>query len=53
MLSNLKRKFLFKCDDCESISNIEFETEEDLKEIDEDKMLLECSCGGISYVLRN
>lgn len=47
-----KRKFLFKCEDCETILSVEFE-DEDIKKVQEDKMFLECPCGGQCKVLRD
>lgn len=46
MFNLLKRKFLFKCDECEMILSVEFEDEEDLEKVQDDKMILECPCGG-------
>jgi len=53
MFSNLKRKFLFKCDTCEMILNVEFDEEEDLEKLQEDKMILECPCKGQCRALRD
>ena len=44
---------LFKCDTCETIVSVDFEEEEDLKKINEDKVILECKCGGECTILRN
>lgn len=46
-----KRKFLFKCDNCEMILSVEFEEEEDLEKVQEGKMILECPCSGQCKVL--
>lgn len=48
-----KRKFLFKCEDCGMIVSVEFDDPEELEKILEDKMLLECPCGGYCKVLRD
>lgn len=49
-----KRKFLFKCSDCEMIISANFDDEDDIKDIEEDKMTLECvTCGGKCHVLRD
>jgi DNA-directed RNA polymerase subunit RPC12/RpoP len=48
-----KLKFLFKCEDCGMIVSVDLEDEEDVKEANEDKMILACPCGGKSKVLRN
>ncbi len=53
MFSDTKRKFLFKCEECEMILSVEFETEEDLEKIREDKMILECPCSGHCLILRD
>ncbi len=53
MLLNKKQKFLFKCDSCSTIIEMEFEKAKDLADIKEDKILLECKCGGICFVLRD
>lgn len=53
MFSTSKRKFLFKCDTCEIILSVEFEEEEDLQNVTEDKVVLECPCGGQCKVLRD
>lgn len=47
------QSFLFKCKDCGMILSIEFETKEDIKKVNEDKIDLECTCGGDCLVLRN
>ena len=51
MFNVQKRKFLFKCESCEMIISVEFEDEEDLENVQEDKMVLECPCSGQSRVL--
>ena len=48
-----KRKFLFKCDDCGVIISFDFQEESDLKDIQEDKLILECGCQGKCKVLRD
>lgn len=48
-----KQKFLFRCEDCLMVLSVEFEEEEDLKKVQEDKMTLECPCGGHCKVLRD
>jgi hypothetical protein len=53
MLFDKKRKFLFKCEDCSMLLIIELEESQDLKDIQEDKMKLECPCGSVCVVLRN
>lgn len=53
MFSDLKRKFLFKCEDCQMILSIELEEEEDLKKVQDDEMVLECPCSGHCTVLRD
>lgn len=56
MLTCSKRKFLFKCEDCEMIISAEFDEEKDkdaVEEIMSNIMELECKCGGKSLVLRD
>lgn len=53
MINFSKRKFLFKCSDCEMIVSVEFDDPEDLEKIQEDKIALECPCGGYSKILRD
>jgi len=52
-IDNTKRKFLFKCEDCAMILSVDFEDEADIKKVDDDKMILECPCGGNCTVLRD
>ncbi len=47
------RKFLFKCEECETILSVEFDDEDDIKKVQEDKVDLECPCGGYCKVLRD
>lgn len=51
MLGDKKRKFLFKCCECEMIVSVEFEKDDDIKDVANNKVLFECSCGGIQEVL--
>jgi hypothetical protein len=53
MFNNQKRKFLFRCEDCEMVLSVDFEEEDDLQRVDEDKMELECPCGGLCKILRD
>lgn len=53
MFNDLIRKYLFKCEDCQAILSVEFEDPEDFKKIQEDKIELQCPCGGCSKVLRD
>lgn len=53
MLSETNRKFLFKCEECEMIISAEFDDPEDLEDLQEDKIQLECPCGAHCKVLRN
>jgi hypothetical protein len=53
MCAERKRKFLFRCGDCAMILSVEFEEPEDLENIQEDKIFLECPCEGQCAVLRN
>lgn len=53
MFETKKQKFLFKCNECHMIVSVELEDKEDLEKVVEDKLALECPCGGQSYVLRD
>jgi len=53
MFSSSKRKFLFKCDTCELILSVEFDEPEDLEKVQDDKIILECPCGGHCNILRD
>lgn len=47
------RTFLFKCEECSTILSIDFETEEDIKNTNDNKVEIACPCGGKCKVLRN
>ncbi len=49
----IKRKYLFKCDKCNSLITISLEDERDIKDASEDNILLECPCGGYYFILRD
>jgi hypothetical protein len=53
MLSETTRKFLFKCEECNMIISVNFDDPEDLENVQEDKIQLECPCGSHCYVLRD
>jgi hypothetical protein len=53
MFNPSKRKFLFRCEDCNMIVSVEFEDEDDLADIQEDKIVLDCPCQGRCKVLRD
>lgn len=53
MFFDKKIKHLFKCDTCEVILMLEFEEKKEIEEVREDKVLLECPCGGICLPLRD
>lgn len=48
-----KRSFLFRCESCQVILLMDFQSKEDLEDIQEDKIYLECPCKHKCYVLRN
>lgn len=52
-MKSSKREFLFRCDRCQIIISMEFEDVEDIESVLEDKIFLECPCGGKCYVLRD
>lgn len=49
----LKRKFIFRCEDCGKMLETEFDTPEDIKDVEEDKVYFECECGGMCSLLRD
>jgi hypothetical protein len=53
MFFDKKVKCLFKCDTCDTILSTEFEDPKELENLREDKILLECPCGGICCPLRD
>jgi Fe2+ or Zn2+ uptake regulation protein len=53
MLFNQSKHVLFKCDECEAIVSVDFDDEDDIKKLNENKIILECQCGGESTILRN
>lgn len=53
MFDPTKRKFLFRCEDCGLVIAVDFEEEDDLKDVQEDKIVLECPCEGKCKVLRD
>ena len=53
MFDDKKQKFLFKCEDCQLILSVDFEDPEDLEDVQEDKIVLECPCDGKCKVLRD
>lgn len=53
MLFNEKKYFLFKCTKCESILDINLDELEDIETYQEDKLQVECNCGGECKPLRD
>ena len=53
MLLSIKRKFLFRCEECEMILSIELDDQEEIEKVDQDKVALECPCGSHCHVLRD
>lgn len=51
-LISTKRKFLFRCCDCDAIVSAEFE-EEDIAKLVEGLLELACQCGSVMKVLRD
>jgi len=47
------REFLFRCDKCEMIIAVKFDEKEEVENIQENKTILECSCGGDCIILRD
>jgi hypothetical protein len=52
-INSTKKKFLFKCQDCQMILSIELEEEDDIQKVEDNEMVLECPCGDNCYVLRD
>lgn len=53
MLFSKKNNFLFECDTCKMILSVDLEEEKDIQEYKDDKVLLECPCGGLCLPLRD
>jgi hypothetical protein len=53
MCINKITTFLFKCEDCNTILSADFEKQEDIDNINENKVELTCPCEGRCKVLRN
>lgn len=53
MFSEKKRQFLFKCEDCSLIVSVDLEEKQDLEDVQDNKIELECPCGGRCKVLRD
>ncbi len=51
MMTFDKQTFLFKCVQCEMIVSVEFEEQEEIEKVQENKTILECSCGGRCIIL--
>jgi uncharacterized C2H2 Zn-finger protein len=47
------REFLFRCNTCEMIVSVKFESSEEIEKVQENKTILECSCGGHCLILRD
>lgn len=48
---NKTRKFLFKCDKCGKIIEVEFDEKKDIEKVQGLEVEAECDCGGICDVL--
>lgn len=50
-------QYIFRCEKCESILDLDLSDsdnlEKDLEKIQNDKIILECQCGGLCFILRN
>lgn len=53
MFLEKKQKFLFKCDTCNIILTMEFDSPKEINDVHEDKILLECPCKGMCFPLRS
>ena len=52
-MTNQVKKFLFRCDACQMILSVDFSDEEDLQDVEDNKIELECPCGSKCKVLRD
>lgn len=52
MFNGDKRKFLFRCEDCQTIVSIEL-LEEEIKKAQENDLIVECPCGSQCSLLRD
>jgi hypothetical protein len=48
-----KIRFTFRCKDCKMIISSEFDDEDDIEDVRDDKLYLECPCGGKCSLLRD
>lgn len=54
MLFDQNKHVLFKCTECNLIVSVNFDNEDDIEKLNEDKIVLECSnCKGTCTILRN
>lgn len=53
MLFSKSKRVLFRCESCENIICVDFDDQDDIDKLDENKIVLECRCGGESFILRN
>lgn len=53
MFSEAKRKFLFRCQKCDMIISVDFETQDDFDKIQANELELECPCGSHCMILRD
>lgn len=48
-----KIRFTFRCLDCKMIISSEFDDEDDIEDVRDDKLYLECPCSGKCHLLRD
>lgn len=53
MFNNNVRKFNFRCEDCKTVYSATFEEKDDIDDIIDNKLNLECPCGGKAVPLRD
>lgn len=53
MFNDKKIRFTFRCTDCQMIISSEFEDEDDIEDVRNDKLYLECLCTGKCSLLRD
>lgn len=51
MFMDKARLFLFICKTCETILSVRFEKDEQIKKVQQNRMVVDCPCGGICRVL--
>ena len=53
MFFDKSQKFLFRCEDCDTVLEAKFEEQKDIDGVNENEINIECPCKGIAKVIRN